>query len=231
MPSIIFHLTEAKLITQHLREASADYPFTHIHGWQNDFTIGSILPDAIPRPLKYKTHFWHPSDFSHVVIAPDLNLWQKTYPNTLKEPMLIGYLAHLHLDYLYFTEYLPSIVRFLNEQGLDETESLKAVSVQIRQTGEQMPVMTFFSKDYFYGDYIRMSPHLIEKYHLSMPASPIHPWPVNETDFASYRQFCKLAAADLSLDIKKEPARIFDPTDFENFVNKAAETFIQQFIR
>ena len=149
MPSIIFHLTEAKLITQHLREASADYPFTHIHGWQNDFTIGSILPDAIPRPLKYKTHFWHPSDFSHVVIAPDLNLWQKTYPNTLKEPMLIGYLAHLHLDYLYFTEYLPSIVRFLNEQGLDETESLKAVSVQIRQTGEQMPVMTFFSKDYF----------------------------------------------------------------------------------
>ena len=47
MPSIIFHLTEAKLITQHLREASADYPFTHIHGWQNDFTIGSILPDAI----------------------------------------------------------------------------------------------------------------------------------------------------------------------------------------
>ena len=56
MPSIIFHLTEAKLITQHLREASADYPFTHIHGWQNDFTIGSILPDAIPRPLKYKTH-------------------------------------------------------------------------------------------------------------------------------------------------------------------------------
>ena len=61
MPSIIFHLTEAKLITQHLREASADYPFTHIHGWQNDFTIGSILPDAIPRPLKYKTHFWHPS--------------------------------------------------------------------------------------------------------------------------------------------------------------------------
>ena len=101
MPSIIFHLTEAKLITQHLREASADYPFTHIHGWQNDFTIGSILPDAIPRPLKYKTHFWHPSDFSHVVIAPDLNLWQKTYPNTLKEPMLIGYLAHLHLDYLF----------------------------------------------------------------------------------------------------------------------------------
>lgn len=94
-----------------------------------------------------------------------------------------------------------------------------------------MPVMTFFSKDYFYGDYIRMSPHLIEKYHLSMPASPIHPWPVNETDFASYRQFCKLAAADLSLDIKKEPVRIFDPTDFENFVNKAAETFIQQFIR
>ena len=145
--------------------------------------------------------------------------------------MLIGYLAHLHLDYLYFTEYLPSIVRFLNEQGLDETESLKAVSVQIRQTGEQMPVMTFFSKDYFYGDYIRMSPHLIEKYHLSMPASPIHPWPVNETDFAAYRQFCKLAAADLSLDIKKEPVRIFDPTDFESFVNKAAETFIQQFIR
>ena len=48
-----------------------------------------------------------------------------------------------------------------------------------------------------------MSPHLIEKYHLSMPASPIHPWPVNETDFAAYRQFCKLAAADLALDIKK----------------------------
>ena len=94
-----------------------------------------------------------------------------------------------------------------------------------------MPVMTFFSKDYFYGDYIRMSPHLIEKYHLSMPASPIHPWPVNETDYATYRHFCKLAAADLSLDIKKEPVRIFDPTDFENFVNKAAETFIQQFIR
>ena len=94
-----------------------------------------------------------------------------------------------------------------------------------------MPVMTFFSKDYFYGDYIRMSPHLIEKYHLSMPASPIHPWSVNETDFAAYRQFCKLAFADLSLDIKKEPVRIFDPTDFENFVNKAAETFIQQFIR
>ena len=69
MPSVIFHLTEAKLITQHLRETSADCPFTHIHGWQNDFTIGSILPDAIPRPLKYKTHFWHPSDFSHVVIA------------------------------------------------------------------------------------------------------------------------------------------------------------------
>ena len=104
-----------------------------------------------------------------------------------------------------------SIVRFLNEQGLDETESLKAVSVQIRQTGEQMPVMTFFSKDYFYGDYIRMSPHLIEKYHLSMPASPIHPWPVNETDYATYRHFCKLAAADLSLDIKKRAGQDIRP--------------------
>ena len=107
MPSIIFHLTEAKLITQHLREASADYPFTHIHGWQNDFTIGSILPDAIPRPLKYKTHFWHPSDFSHVVIAPDLNLWQKTYPNTLKEPMPIGSSSGLSVFHRVSAIYCP----------------------------------------------------------------------------------------------------------------------------
>ena len=230
MPSVIFHLTEAKFITQRLRESSATPAFTHIHGWQNDFTIGSILPDAIPRPLKYKTHFWHHTDFSHVVIAPDIAMWQETYPDTLEKPMLAGYLAHLHLDYLYFTEYLPSIVRFLNAQGLDETESSKVMSVEIRRTGERMPVMTFFSKEYFYGDYLRMSPHLIGKYHLSMPTSPIWPWPVNETTYASYRQFCKLAAADLALDVKKEPVRIFDPTDFENFVDSAAERFIQQFI-
>ena len=231
MPSVIFHLMEAKLITQHLHERSADNAFTHIHGWQNDFTIGSILPDAIPRPLKYKTHFWDAKDFSHVVIAPDLPLFLQAYPDWLQEPMLIGYLAHLHLDFLYFTAYLPAIARFLNAWGRDETELANVTTAEIRRSGEQMPVMTFFSKDYFYGDYIRMSPHLIEKYHLSMPASPIHPWPVRETDYTAYRQFCKLAAADLNLDIKKEPVRIFDPTDFENFVEKAAQQFIRQFIQ
>lgn len=230
MPGVYFHLCEIKLITRYMHELPAALPFTQQSGWQNDFTIGSILPDAIPRELKYKTHFWHPKDFSHVVIAPTLETWQNTYPDAIRHPMLMGYLAHLHLDRLYFTAYLPRHVRFINETEKEESELAAVTEAVLTRSGEHMPVQQFFSQDYFYGDYIRINPYLVEKYHLSMPAAPVGDWPVRETDFDNYRKYCKIFAQELTSEQCFRPMQVFDREDFERFLDQAARLYVSGFL-
>lgn len=226
MPGVFFHLCETKLITRYILEAPSTFPFTRQPGWQNDFTIGSILPDAIPRELKYKTHFWHPKDFSHVVIAPTIETWQNTYPDAILHPMLMGYLSHLYLDRLYFTGYLPRHVRFINETGKEELELASVTEAVLIRSGEHMPVWQFFSQDCYYGDYIRINPYLVEKYHLSMPAAPVGDWPVRETDFENYKQYCRIFARELTSDQRFRPLQVFDREDFEQFLDRTARQFV-----
>lgn len=225
MPGVYFHLCEAKLITRYIYSSPQTFPFTGQPGWENDFTIGSILPDASPRELKYRTHFWHPKDWSHVVIAPSLEAWHQTYPDALRHPMLIGYLSHLHLDQQYFTQYLPRHVRFINEQGNDEADLSGVTEAVITRTGEHLPVRQFFSQDYFYGDYIRINPYLVEKYHLSMPSHPVGSWPVMETDLSSYKYFRVAASQELVSKQRFQPMQIFNRDDFEHFLDTTARQF------
>lgn len=226
MPGVYFHLCEAKLITRYIHSSPRSFPFTGQPGWENDFTIGSILPDASPREFKYKTHFWHPRDFSHVVIAPSLEAWLNTYPNAISHPQLIGYLSHLHLDRQYFTRYLPRHVRFINASGNEEKELAQVTEAVIIRTGEHLPVRQFFSPEYFYGDYIRINPYLVEKYHLSMPAYPVGNWPIQETDLSSYKYFCKVASQELVSEQRFRPIQIFDRDDFEQFLSTTARQFV-----
>lgn len=230
MPGVYFHLCEAKLITHYILSAPVTFPFTGKQGWQNDFTIGSVLPDAIPRELKYKTHFWHPKDKGRVVIAPTVETWLHTYPDATQHPMLMGYLSHLHLDYLYFTRYLPRHVRFINETGKEESELASVTEAVLTSSGEHMPVQQFFSQDYFYGDYIRINPYLVEKYHLSLPAAPIGNWPVMETDFDTYKRFCLIFAKELTSEQRFRPMRIFDREDFEQFLDRTARQFVSDYL-
>ena len=94
MPGYIMHLAEGKIIqkllagTGLLAEGAADL-----------FEAGLLLPDTKRKKEKYTSHFWNDADMDKLAIAPDLGLFLAKYGSRLAEPVLLGYYAHLHLDW------------------------------------------------------------------------------------------------------------------------------------
>lgn len=166
MPGYILHLTAAKMALDMLQKTNEHFKDSKV---QNDFLVGSLLPDAVnSNEEKNDSHFRNPVFHGNMVEYPDLDLFLEKYRKLLSDPSCLGYYFHLYIDRQFFKEYLPSIVAFSNKNGQSVEKKDEVVWVYIKGTKQKIPMKDFFSGRYYYGDYTKMNTYLVEKYRLPL---------------------------------------------------------------
>lgn len=229
MPGTFIHMSQAKEIIYTLKKGE-NYPFMNHPRWEDYFIVGCIIPDAPGRALKAPSHYWDlEANKDHVVIWPEPDRFIRDYPDFLEHPLLAGYYAHLLFDRLYFTRLLPEYVYFTEADGKESVILKDIRDAILRKSGESMPVRTFFSYDYFYGDYIRINPKLVEAYQLRFPviSDQEEDWPLRDISPATYTAYAGAISKELESDLRFLPFKVFTPEDYTAIIHKGRDHFLK----
>lgn len=226
MPGYILHLTAAHMVLDMLPKSSELH---HNSKAQNDFLIGSLLPDAVKE--KTASHFRHPDGRGNIVEYPDLDLFLRKYRHLMGNSSCLGYYFHLYIDRRFFREYLPEIVEFMDYEGRMTIRVTEVAWVHIRRTGEKIPVREFFSDKYYYGDYTNMNTYLVKRYHL-----PIQPGVldinaenpgIEEVDYADIGRVLDELQEYLVVPADAiNKLKVFDVEDLLKFLENVVEKFV-----
>ena len=128
MPGYVIHLAEAELILDKMRKLrQTDDAF------EQAFLTGTLLPDTRLKGEKRFSHFWDPDKLECLALGPDLARFTDKYGQRLNEPVMLGYLAHLHLDARYVTEYWPTVMAFYGCTGEPEYRKAHIAEVEIKR--------------------------------------------------------------------------------------------------
>ncbi len=229
MPGYVMHLAEAGLILNQLEKERGQ---AYSQDWRNTFFLGTLLPDTKVGLEKYHTHFWKEEDIKKLPRAPHLSLFLKEYGAWLSEPLILGYLAHLHLDNRYVKKYWPSVFRLWDDAG-EETEDNEAVTgVWITDQKRLVERSAFFSKEWFYGDYSALNAYLIRRYQVQIPiytqdmVFPVSVKQVQERDLTGLLD--KLQRYLQEEDGGLEPKlRVLEIAGLERFLEETAKEFVE----
>lgn len=228
MPGYVMHLAEAELILKRIREKrSIDAAF------EQAFLTGTLLPDTRLKGEKRYSHFWDPDQLERLALGPDLARFTNKYGSRLNEPVILGYLAHLHLDARYVQTYWPTVIAFYGCHGEPEYRKAYIAEVEIKRLHRRVPVNAFFSLEYYYGDYTKLNGYFIEKYHLRVPEwADISMQPPDEVNIQDMQMICRELA-----HLKKEcqagdenQIQVFDLSSLENFMAASAEDFCKTYL-
>lgn len=225
MPGYVIHLAEAIQILDVIKEQ------TDISDdWEQRFLTGTLLPDTRLKGEKRISHFWNPEELHLLALAPDLSLFLAKYGEQLTDPLVLGYLAHLHLDACYVQNYWPTVIAFYGAEGEPEHEKKKITSVEIRRLGRRVPVDRFFSSEYYYGEYTKLNGYFIDKYSLTVPRwEQIHTALVEEVRLGDMACICH----ELSHLLEKchtgdeKQIQVFELAALEDFVAETARAFVR----
>ncbi|MGN0298891.1 MAG: zinc dependent phospholipase C family protein [Lachnospiraceae bacterium] len=233
MPGYIMHLTEATMIFNQLqRQNQTQDQIKNSEEWKQRFLLGALLPDACSWENKRYTHFWAPSTWEHRIVVPDLAVFQQKYlfqREKFDQAIMMGYFAHLHLDYTFFAEYWTDILEFQKEDGTRAITRTEATQVYLKEVNRKISVSDFFSDKYLYGDYTKLNQYFCEKYQLE---SPIFCKPQGAvTEEAEYEQLPKLLQ-DLQEFLRQGECeggipQIFHAEQVDAFLQETAKKFIK----
>lgn len=228
MPGYILHLTAARMVLDMLPGVSELY---HDPKAQNDFLIGSLLPDAVKE--KTASHFRNPDGCGNIVEYPDLDLFLRKYRYLMGNRSCLGYFFHLYTDRRFFREYLPGIVEFMDCEERMTLRADEVAWVRIKRTGEKIPIREFFSDKYYYGDYTNMNTYLMGRYHL-----PIQPGTlditvenpgIKEVDYADISRVLDELRGYLRVSVSAiRELKVFDAEDLLKFLQNAVKEFIAE---
>lgn len=168
MPGYIIHLTEAKLIMDLLEQRRQPLSVP----WRQSFLYGSLLPDAVPKMSKHYSHFWRNGAEIYAIRTPQWKLFLEKYGRDMRDPKMLGYLAHLYLDQRFFDEYFPGLIEFLDAGGCPAGVLKDIRYGVIKKSGERVPLSRLFSGEYMYGDYTRLNLFLYRRYLTDLPKIP-----------------------------------------------------------
>ena len=108
MPGFILHLTAGAMLV----DESDNNPIFYYEEDRNTFLTGCIIPDVSKR--KWMSHFRNEEQKGKIMQVPDLSLFDEMYGDRIDEPLFLGYLFHLYIDYRFFTEYVPRVASFIS---------------------------------------------------------------------------------------------------------------------
>lgn len=158
MPGYILHITAAQML---FNKATTDLAFIN----RDSFQFGNLIPDSVTD--KTYSHFRHPSRQEKLMVYPDLDLFLNKYRQLLTDSSCMGYYFHLFIDRMYAKDYIPQIVSFHDKNGVEAFDRKEITHALIKRTKELVPIKTFFSDEYYYGDFTKLNTYLIQRFDLS----------------------------------------------------------------
>lgn len=178
MPGYVIHLAVASKIIE--RKEIVDKVYI------NDFILGNIIPDSMPREQKKASHFWDDETYKNLNRIPNLQVFLDKYGNKLNDPFVLGYYSHLMLDNLFVSNYWGEHFQMLDEDGKEENSYEGVAYFRMKQDGREYPRDMFLSDELYYGDYDRMYPYILERYNIYLPELGNKKIiPINEIDYSN----------------------------------------------
>lgn len=220
MPGFILHITAAQMLFKKIYNASDIIA-------PDAFQVGNLIADSVSD--KTQSHFRHPNRHEKLMVYPDLDLFLNKYKHLLSDDSCLGYYYHLFIDRVYAKDYIPQIVNFYTENGLEASDRKDITHALIKRTGELVPIKTFFSDKYYYGDFTKLNTYLIDRFNLStdLVYDVVNPG-IEEVDYANIVNIQE--QLQRYLDVPADAVnglKVFDIEDLLEFLDKAAMGFAE----
>lgn len=221
MPGYMMHLAEGQMIFNKTNQNSTAFAA---------FMLGTVLPDATGD--KELTHFRPACQKNLITKYPDVKYILSIAHCHSLSPYDLGILAHLHLDAQYVTEFWPKYFTFLDKQQQPTAVKEDICEVYLYKTNLHIPFQDFFSNAYFYGEYDRLNPFIIQRLHpyipIEVPLTPddIHILEYTSIDMVRLKKDLKHYTTATNTKTTKT-IQIFPEDEVLQFLDNSADTFIQ----
>ena len=225
MPGFILHLTAGTM----LLDEACDNPMFLCDEDIDMFLTGCIVPDVSKQ--KWMSHFRNKEQKGKIMQVPDLSLFKEMYGDRINEPLFLGYLFHLYIDYRFFNEYIPRVASFVDENG-NETPYIKDASrVHIKKLDKIITDEQYRSEEYYYGDYTRMNTYLINRYNIPVNIFDNIRLPeIYGVDVEEFPDFVKKMKGYLSVSEDEiENLKIFDIEDVLDMIKEWTYDFMDEY--
>lgn len=226
MPGYIIHLTEAERVFGAMPEAWRR-EIADLSAWHDAFICGVLLPDAAGKKVKARTHYWNEERVNDAIVVPDMAKFFHKHARELTQPVVLGYLTHLHLDKVFFTEYFHCKVRFLDENGQETMERQSVKTAWLVEEERELSPKELFSNSWLYSDYTKLNTLLIQGYGLSLPETALtleNPFEM-DTEELMERAYTEIAGyLEESKTAVGEP-KLLSVESLECFMDEAAHDF------
>lgn len=162
MPGYIMHLAVAE---EFFRKARIEDP-----SWKNAFLLGSIVPDTLKGDAKRISHFWTDEMMKRLDRWPGVSQFCDKYQSRFKEPFVLGYYAHLLLDYQFMeTFWNPEYFEFYDADKQINHAFPDVAYVYLKKQNQYIKREEFFSNLYYYGDYDKMNGSIMKRFQVTLP--------------------------------------------------------------
>lgn len=219
MPGYIMHLCEAAYILDKIKIKNSD-----------EFILGCVLPDAVAS--KDLTHFRPRYQDTRITKYPDMEYVMKKYNINTLTPADLGVISHLQMDALYVSTFWPKFFTFEDNQNQpteihDNITHVRMKDGGIQKEGTCIPLSSFFSQEYFYGDYNATNSLFIKDFNPRLPA--YYSADLTITECLSYSE--KKLKEDLTVftagdNVPAAPTKVFHYSDLKDFIISCGEAFI-----
>ena len=222
MPGYIIHLTAAQMVLE-------KYKQKYTRKWdENAFLFGNLLPDTTSN--KAVSHFRSPERYGKRIEYPELRPFIEKYVHLFNadDDSCFGYCYHLYVDRLFFKDYLPTVVTFLGEDG-KENDTIEGVKwAYVKKSGKTVPIESFLSEDYYYGDFTKMNNYLIERYNIPLELDlNVKNQGIEEVDYSDIEVVLKKLRGYLNMSYDELPElNVFDLEDLLEFLEEIGRKWL-----
>ena len=223
MPGFVLHLLHGKFI---LEAMSQNFNNEQI----DQFMQGILMPDSNKGYEKDISHFISPLSGSqnHILQIPDLEIFISKYRQHLSEPFVLGYLAHLYLDKVFFEYFFLNYISFLDKNNNKTLNKEYIQRVYLSRRNEYISVDQLFSEEYLYGEYTVLNAKLINKYSMNIPYSIEIKNPIEEVNIENFGYILSDLEKYFALPLYENPElKIFEQAELESFIHDQANEFIR----
>ncbi len=221
MPSYILHLLHGDMI---IRENKIKFSEEDL----KKFRAGLLMPDSKRGYEKKYSHFNSPVHHNKELQVPDMDVFSYEYQGCFDDSFVIGYAAHLYLDKVFFKDYFPKHVHYLDKDNNITDISDDIVSVHLTKSNITITPQELYTDDYLYGEYTKMNHIIIQRHDVRVPEDACFMCCIREVEAEDYSNILTQLKGFLSSQIPKDTElKIFDIENLEKSIEEYAVGFIK----